>query len=113
MIAPLGFRMLHTSVDPFNFDPAYIAQVWLIIGKARIAHSSHDLDFAHTAVSAASCWKVASDVAYAHAHGIILGYYVLLQASYLRLVDCSTVCEMRDAILSPTHLEPPWDDRGR
>jgi hypothetical protein len=27
MIAPLGFRMLHTSVDPFNFDPAYIAQV--------------------------------------------------------------------------------------
>jgi hypothetical protein len=26
-IGPLGFRMLHTSVDPFNFDPAYIARV--------------------------------------------------------------------------------------
>ena len=35
MIAPLGFRMLHTSVDPFNSDPAYIAQVCLIIGNAR------------------------------------------------------------------------------
>lgn len=47
-IGPLGFRMLHTSVDPFNFDPAYIA-------------------------------RVAADVAYGHAKGLILGFYVLLQ----------------------------------
>ena len=47
-IHPLGFKMLHTSVDPFNFDPAYLA-------------------------------RVASDVAYAHARGIIVGFYVLLQ----------------------------------
>ena len=47
-IAALGFRQLHTSVDPFNFDPGYIA-------------------------------RVAADVAYAHARGIIVGFYVLLQ----------------------------------
>ena len=57
--------------------------------------------------------KVASDVAYAHAHGIIVGYYVLLQASCLCLADCSTVCEKWDTILSSVHSEPPWDDRGR
>jgi hypothetical protein len=48
VIHPLGFKMLHTSLDPFNFDPAYIS-------------------------------RVAGDVAYAHARGIIVGFYVLLQ----------------------------------